>query len=127
MEVKIVLNDPKTGKSYQKQASADAIEHLIGKNIGDEVDLSFLDLSGYSGQISGGSYMTGTPMKKGVDGIALKQILIEKGIGNRQGIRRRKSVAGSTVGQFTSQVNIKITKYGEKPLEQAPEEKKQDG
>ncbi len=127
MEIKVVINDVKTGKSYQKQLDSDQTDQLAGKKLGEEIDLSFLGLDGYTGQISGGSYMTGTPMKNGIDGIALKQILIEKGVGNKQGIRRRKSVAGNTISQFTSQANIKVLKYGSKPLEEIFAEKKQDG
>ena len=88
------------------------------KRIYEEFDLSFVGLDGYTGIITGGSYMTGMPMSKDLDGSGLRKVLIGKGLGNKQDIRRRKSIAGNTVGQFTSQINIKISKYGEKSLEQ---------
>jgi small subunit ribosomal protein S6e len=118
MEIKIVINDPKTGNSFNKKLESDNADQLFGKKINDELELSFLGLNGYSGVITGGSYMTGMPMSKDLDGSGLKKVLIGKGLGNRQKIRRRKSIAGNTIGQFTSQINIKISKYGEKPLEQ---------
>ncbi len=118
MECKVVLNDKKTGKSYQKVLSEDELSYLFGKKLGDELDLSFLGLDGYKGKISGGSYLTGTPMRKEVDGIGLKKILTGKAIGNREKIRKRKTVAGNTISQFTSQVNIYITEYGSKNLDE---------
>ena len=118
MEIKIVINDSKTGKSFNKTLENDKSDQLFGKKIGEELELSFLGLDGYSGIITGGSYMTGMPMSKDLDGSGLRKVLIGKGLGNKQGIRRRKSLAGNTIGQFTSQINIKISKYGEKSLEQ---------
>ncbi len=116
MECKIVINDSKTGKSYQKTLSEDQLEFFLGKKLGEEIDLSFLGLDGYTGKITGGSHATGIPMRKEIDSIGLKKILIEKGIGNKQGVRRRKSVAGNTISQFTSQINVSIAKYGEKEI-----------
>ncbi|MCL4375913.1 30S ribosomal protein S6e [Candidatus Parvarchaeota archaeon] len=118
MEIKIVINDAKTGKSFNKTLENDKADQLFGKKIGEELELSFLGLDGYSGIITGGSYMTGMPMSKDLDGSGLRKVLIGKGLGNKQKIRRRKSIAGNTIGQFTSQINIKISKYGEKSLEQ---------
>ena len=118
MEMKIVINDSKTGKSFNKTLENDKADQLFGKKIGEELELSFLGLDGYSGIITGGSYMTGMPRSKDLDGSGLRKVLIGKGLGNKQNIRRRKSIAGNTIGQFTSQINIKISKYGEKSLEQ---------
>ncbi|MCL4399428.1 30S ribosomal protein S6e [Candidatus Parvarchaeota archaeon] len=128
MEIKLVINDPKSGKSYNKTLSQEESETLLGKKIGEETDLSFIGLDGYSGMISGGSYMTGTPMMKSADGTGLKRILTSRGFGNRRNVRLRKSVAGNTFSQFSSQVDIKITKYGEKTLEEIfPQKKENNG
>lgn len=118
METKVVINDPKTGKAYNKTLSEDESVSIMSKKLGDEIDMSFLGMDGYTAVITGGSYMTGTPMRKEIDGIGLKPALIGAGVGNRKGIRRRKSVAGNTVSQFTSQINLKITKYGQKALDE---------
>ena len=118
MEMKIVVNDSKTGNSFNRVFESEKADQLFGRKIGDELDLAFLGMEGYSGAVTGGSYMTGMPMSKGIDGSGLKRVLIGKGLGNKNDIRKRKSIAGNTIGQFTSQVNIKISKYGEKSPEQ---------
>jgi len=118
MEVKFVLNEPKSGKSYSKSMDSSEIENLFGKKIGDEIDLSFIGLDNSTGIITGGSYMTGTPMKKGIDGIGLKKVLIGKSLGNRTNVRLRKSLAGESISQFTSQINIKITKLGVEKIDE---------
>jgi small subunit ribosomal protein S6e len=127
METKIVISDPKTGKAYSKTLSTDEALSISGKKFGEEITLAFLGLEGYSAIITGGSYMTGTPMRKEIDGIGLKKVLIKSGVGNKEGVRRRKSVAGNTLSQFTSQVNLKVTKYGEKPLDELMPAKKDNG
>jgi small subunit ribosomal protein S6e len=124
MEVKLVINNTNGGKSYSKVLTQGELENFTGKRLGEELDLSFIGLDGYSGRITGGSYMTGTPMRKDIDGIGLKKILSKWGVGNKTGVRRRKSVAGNTISQFTSQINVAITKQGSKNLEEAFPKKK---
>ncbi len=119
MEVKFVVSDPKTGKSIKKVLESEKVDQLFGRKIGEEIDLSIVGLDGYSAVITGGSYMTGMPMSKDLDGSGLKKVLIGKDLGNRTDVRKRKSIAGNAVGQFTSQLNVKITKYGDKALENA--------
>lgn len=119
MEIKFVINDPKNGKSVNKVLESDKADAVFGKKLGEEIDLSIVGMDGYSGVITGGSYMTGMPMSNDFDGSGLKKVLIGKSLGNKKNIRLRKSLAGNTIGQFTSQVNVKIVKYGEKPLETA--------
>jgi small subunit ribosomal protein S6e len=127
METKIIISDPKTTKSYDRKLSAEEALSLSSKKLGEEIDLSFIGLDGYTACITGGSYATGTPMRKEIDGIGLKKIMISSGVGNKQGIRRRKSVGGNTISQFTSQINLSIIKYGQKPLEEAFPAKKDNG
>ena len=57
MEIKIVINDPKTGKSFNKSLDSEKADQLFGKKINEEFDLSFVGLDGYVGIITGGSYM----------------------------------------------------------------------
>ncbi|MCW1294086.1 MAG: 30S ribosomal protein S6e [Candidatus Parvarchaeota archaeon] len=115
MEAKLVLNDPSTEKSYSRVISNEEIDNLLGLKIGDEFDMSFLGLDGYKGRVTGGSYMTGTPMDKSIDGTGLKRVLK---VLNKHGLRKRKSVAGNTISQFTSQINVKIVSYGSKKLDE---------
>ena len=83
MEIKIVINDSKTGKSFNKTLESDKVDQLFGKKLGEEIDLSFLGMDGYLGMITGGSYMTGMPMSKDLDGSGLRKVLIGKGLGNK--------------------------------------------
>ncbi|MBE5729515.1 30S ribosomal protein S6e [Candidatus Parvarchaeota archaeon] len=115
METKLVINDPTSKKSYSKTVSTEEMSNIFGLKIGEDLDLSFIGLDGYKGKITGGSYMTGTPMDRSIDGTGLKKVLK---VVNKHGLRKRKSVAGNTISQFTSQINIKIIEYGSKKLDE---------
>ncbi|NOQ55776.1 MAG: 30S ribosomal protein S6e [Nanohaloarchaea archaeon] len=129
--IKFVINEPKTGKSFQKEMEDKTVAGLIGKKIGDEIDAGIIGLPGYKITITGGSDKNGFGMRKDVDGTARKKILIAKGPGYKynKGIRRRKSIRGNTVSTETAQINAKITKVGPKKLEEllgaSTEEKKE--
>jgi small subunit ribosomal protein S6e len=116
-EVKLVINDVKTGKSYQKVISDDALE---GKKIGDMISGDSVGLPGYELQVRGGSDNAGFPMRWDIDGTARKKALLTGGPGvhlDRRGMRVRKSVRGNVVGKTIVQVNLKVTKYGSKSVE----------
>jgi small subunit ribosomal protein S6e len=88
-----------------------------------------LDLHGYEFEIAGGSDYCGFPMRKDVNGIMRKAILVTKGFGNkynRKGMRLRRTVAGNTIYNKTSQVNLKILKYGSTPLLTVTAEEKKE-
>lgn len=132
-EIKLVINDPKTKRSTQKVLDEAKSKGLFNLKIGDTLEGSKVDLQGYEFQITGGSDKSGTPMRKDVDGKQKRKILIVKGIGHkktRAGVRRRKTIAGNTIGDSTAQVNIKITKYGKEKIEgleeKKPEQKNED-
>jgi len=117
---KIVISDPKTKKAYQKE-----VEHaqsgMVGKKIGDTVSGNNIGCSGYEFQITGGSDKDGFPMRADVEGTGRKRVLVTKGTGFREksrGIRKRKSIRGNTVSQEVSQINVKVTKYGTKQIEE---------
>ncbi len=120
-EIKVVLSNPKTAKSYQKILKGADARKLFGLKIGDTVKGELLDLTGYEFQITGGSDYAGFPMRRDVPGIARKKILAVKGVGIRKlkkgkGIKQRKTVAGNTVYEKTAQVNLKVIKEGKGPL-----------
>jgi len=120
---KLVISDPKTGKSYQREAKDN--KDLLGLKIGDNVKGELIDLTGYEFELTGGSDDTGFPMRKDVAGTARKHVLIVKGFGlrkARKGSRFRRTVAGNTVGHQTAQINLKITKQGTAKLEAVPKE-----
>ena len=119
MVFKIVISDPKTRRAYQKEVEKQA-SGLIGKKIGDTFSGNVLGLSGYEFQITGGSDKEGFPMRRDVEGTARKKILLSSGSGfhpKRKGQRKRKSIRGNTVSTAISQINVKVVKYGDKPLE----------
>ncbi len=117
-ELKFVISDPKTGRSYPKNLHAD----LIGKKIGDTVYGSEIGLSDFEFQITGGSDNAGFPHRKDILGAVRKRVLIGSGAGvriNKKGVKIRKTVRGNTLGNLTSQVNLKIIKQGKESIEKA--------
>ncbi|MCK4335272.1 MAG: 30S ribosomal protein S6e [Candidatus Aenigmarchaeota archaeon] len=117
---KLVVSDPKTKKTYQKEVSQKE-SGLLNRKIGDRVKGDFLGLSGYEIEITGGSDKQGFPMRPNIQGAARKRVLLTGGPGfhpKRKGERRRKSVRGNVISQEIVQVNAKIVKYGKKKLEQ---------
>jgi small subunit ribosomal protein S6e len=121
VEFKAVINDVKTGKSYQVPVTGHHANSLIGKKIGDVVDGIFVGLPGYKLSITGGSDKDGFPMRKDLPGVKRRRILITKGIGlqtTEQGLRLRKSIRGNTISPEVSQLNLKITQFGSKPVDE---------
>jgi len=118
VDVKVVINDTKNGRSYQKPYSN---ERLIGKKIGDKIEGTIVGLQGYELELTGGSDKAGFAMRKDVEGSSRKKILIGKGVGLRKianDVRRKKSVVGNMIGENTAQVNLKVVKYGTKDVKE---------
>ena len=129
MVLKLVIGDK--GKAYKLEIDTDK---LSGKRIGEIVkgDEISGDLHGYEIEITGGSDSSGFPMKKDVEGIGLKRVLLKEGWGMHKvprgvkkknkrtpkGIRLRKTVRGNTVSDKTIQVNMKVVKEGSKKMEE---------
>ena len=132
-EFKLVISDPKKGKSYQKEVKEKEASSLVGLKIGSKVSGDKIELAGYEFEISGGSDNCGFPMRKDLEGTARKKILIVGGVGlhsKRKGMKKRKTVAGNTISNSTSQINMKILKYGKAKLETPspkPETKEGEG
>ncbi|MFH1455980.1 MAG: 30S ribosomal protein S6e [archaeon] len=133
-EFKIVINDPKTGKTYQKTLDEQA---FIGKKIGDKIDGNLVGMAGFELEITGGSDVAGFPMRKDIQGSGRKRALLTSGTGvhiKRKGKKVRKTVMGSTISENIVQINLKIVKGDnvektlglEAPAEEAkPEEVKE--
>ncbi|TDA29814.1 MAG: 30S ribosomal protein S6e [Hadesarchaea archaeon] len=128
---KVVIGDPKTGKSYQVELKEPSSRALLGKRIGDSFDGGLVGLPGYELQITGGTDKDGFPMRPDLPGPGHHRALLSGGPGyhpRKKGERRRKRVHGNVVAEDIRQINAKIVKYGEKPVEELlkpPEEKKQ--
>jgi len=119
MEYKVVVSDPKTGRSYQLAVKDDQAKKIKGKKIGEAVEGAALGLPGYKVEITGGADKSGFPMKKGLHLSRSTNILMGRGVGFRakKGERRRRRVHGEVVGDDIVQVNVKVTEYGSKPLD----------
>lgn len=114
-------------------------ENLVGKKIGESVSGNDIDakLSGYELEITGTSDKAGFPGLKEVEGVSLKKVILTHGTGMRKfrpkGFRIKKTVRGNIISRDTIQINLKVTKTGEKKLEEifpeqvkAKEEKKEE-
>ena len=129
VEFKVVVNDVKQGKSYQIPVSGHHANALVGKRIGEEVDGIFVSLPGYKLVITGGTDKDGFPMRPDLPGMIKKRILLTKGIGFRpekKGKRKKKTLRGNTISQDIVQINMKITKYGAKAIEELLSAKKEE-
>ena len=121
---KAVINDtaPSSGgRAFGIDITGSNYNHFLGKRIGDTVDGMFVgegdkSLSGYKLQITGGSDLTGRPMRPELAGGGIKSVLITAGIGYN-GIRRRRNLRGNVVSQDTRQINLKITEVGNRSLD----------
>lgn len=107
-------------------------EILIGKSIGDQFKGNEIgeDFANYEFEITGGSDFSGFPLKKGVEGIGLKRVLLKKGWGmkdKRKGVRIRKTLRGQTISDKTVQINLKVLKEGTKKIEEIfPDQNKKE-
>ncbi len=104
---KLIISDPKTGKSEVKELKGGEANILTGLKIGDTVDLSAVGVKGKT-KITGGSDTAGFPMRKDVTGGVKRRVLIARGVGfksGEKGQKRRKLVRGSTITDEIYQVN----------------------
>ena len=129
-EFKIVISDPKTGKSYQREAKEDIANTFLNMKIGYDIKGEALDLPGYEFRITGGSDNAGFPMRPDISGLVRKRIFAVSGIGlkkKEKGIKQRKTVCGNVITESIAQINMIITKYGRQSLEtEADVEKKEE-
>lgn len=133
MAFKFVVSEPGTKKSYQKEVEEDKAISLVGKKIGDEFPGDAINLTGYTLQITGGTDKDGFPMHPSVGGSVKKRLLLVGRPGfhpKLKGQRKRKTVRGNTISTDIAQINCKVIKKGEKPLEglipAKPKEKKEE-
>ena len=108
---KIIVADPKTGKSQSVELKDQEAQPLLGLKIGDELDGTLMGLSGKV-KITGGSDKAGFPMRSDVMGGVKKYVLMTKGIGFRkgagEGLKKRKLVRGNTITDEIYQVNAML-------------------
>lgn len=128
-------------KSFQIERDQSDCEALIGLKIGDTFSGDVIGLEGYELKITGGTDKDGFPMRPDLPGTVKKRLLLKKSIGFKgkkrrkkelvkiKGLRKRKTVRGNTIDKHIVQINCKVVKQGEKPLEELvgkKEEKKKE-
>ncbi|MDI9646133.1 MAG: 30S ribosomal protein S6e [Archaeoglobales archaeon] len=122
MEFRVVISDPSTGKAYQKVISGANANRLIGKQIGDVISGTIVELPpDYELKITGGTDKDGFPMRPDLPGSARRKLLLSGGVGynpKEKGIRRRKSIRGRVISKDILQINMVVVKHGKIPLEE---------
>ena len=122
VEFKVVISDPKTGRAYQKVVSGANANKLIGKQIGDVINGTLVDLPpDYELQITGGSDKDGFPMRPDLPGTGRRRLLLSGGVGYNppeKGVRKRKTVRSRVISKDIVQINMKVVKHGKTPLEE---------
>ena len=121
VDFKAIVNDKKTGKSYNVAVSGHHANSLIGISIGETVDGIFVGLPGYKLQITGGSDKNGTPMRKDLPGNKRRMLLMSEGLGFHEkypGQRRRVAIHGCVISEKIVQINMAVTEYGPKSIEE---------
>lgn len=117
MEFKIVVNDVKTGKSYQKAINSEA---FLGKKLGEKIEGNLIGIKDYEFKITGGSDKAGFPMRKDIEIAGRKKVLSGNSVGikvKEKGIRIRKTVRGGIISDQTAQINLRVEKYGSEALD----------
>lgn len=119
--MRLVISDPKTGKSYQTELAKEMENNIVGKKIGEEIEGNLVGAPGYKLQFTGGSDQSGFPMRRDVTGQRKMHALLSGGTGfkpTRNGERRRKLVRGNAYSGDIMQVNLKVVSGQGQPLEQ---------
>ncbi|GAB3413600.1 30S ribosomal protein S6e [Haloparvum alkalitolerans] len=110
-EFQVVVADPDTGATFQREVDGQDANRFLGLSLGDEADGAAVGLDGFTVEITGGSDETGRPMRADVPGTSLKELLLEGGVGyepSREGERKRVTVRGAEVAEDVAQINVKV-------------------
>jgi len=108
-QFKLILSDPKTGRSEVHELKENNAQLLVGMKVGETMDGAKIGLQG-SFVITGVSDREGVPMRGDVQGSGKKYVLLTKGVGMKtepEGGKKRKLVRGNTLTEEIFQVNAK--------------------
>jgi small subunit ribosomal protein S6e len=106
---KLIIADPKTGKSESREVKDAGAQLLMGRRIGDVMDGGPLGLTSKL-VITGGSDRAGFPMRADVLGGGKNYVLLTEGVGFRngeEGVKKRRLVRGGTITEEIYQINAK--------------------
>lgn len=112
----VVVADPETGATYQRDVDEQDANRFLGKSLGETVDGGAVGLDGFELELTGGSDDAGRPMRGDVSGPNLREVLLTGGTGykpSREGERKRVTVRGSEVSDAVAQINAKISAHGD--------------
>jgi len=118
---KVIVSDPKGGKSKVVELDGARAVPLIGRKLGETIDGSVVGMSGRKLQITGGSDKDGFPMRPNIHGGVRVSVIVSKSVGfhpKREGERQRKTLRGNVITEDIAQVNAKVlekAKKAEKP------------
>jgi len=120
MEFKVVVSDPESGKSYQREVKDEKAARIGTLKLGEEFDGALVGLVGYTLKITGGSDKAGFPLKKGIQGMKRAMVLMEGGVGYnpQKRVRVRKRVRGEKIAEDVVQVNTAVVKRAKKTIEE---------
>jgi small subunit ribosomal protein S6e len=106
---KLILSDPKSGKSEAQEVKDSSAQLLIGRKIGDVLDGTTIGLTGKI-MVTGGSDRAGFPLRRDTLGGGKNYVLLTRGVGYKttdRGAKKRKLVRGNTITEETYQINAK--------------------
>ncbi len=115
------IGDPSTGRTYHLKLPKESIKFFIGRRLGEEISGDVFGLSGYTFKITGGTDKDGFPMHPSLQSAGKKKILLSSPPGfhpQKRGERRAKTVRGAIISDAIKQINLRVIKSGEKPLEE---------
>ena len=119
--MKIVISDPKIGKSFGVDIPKDKESSFIGKKIGEKLEGGIVGAEGYELVITGGSDISGFPIRKDVSGPRRVGVILSSGTGitkHKKGFRAKRNVRGNIISDQIVQINTSVTQQGSKPLEE---------
>ncbi|MEM2759224.1 MAG: 30S ribosomal protein S6e [Nitrososphaerales archaeon] len=108
---KLIVANPKNGKSTTYELKDKQAQPLLGLKIGDVFDATVLGVEGKI-KITGGSDKSGVPMRHDVHGGVKRYVLLAKGVGLqsvKEGERKRKLVRGNVITDEIYQINALLT------------------
>ncbi len=115
------IGDPNTGKTFHVKLPKDNIRFFVGRRIGEEISGDAFGLPGYTFKITGGTDKDGFPMHPSLQIPGKKKVLLSSPPGfhpRKKGERRAKTVRGAIISDAIKQINLRVVKVGEKPLEE---------
>ncbi len=118
--MKIVMST-KTGKAYQADVPQDKVSAFLGLKIKDEIDGGLVGAAGYKLKITGGSDISGFPIREDVSGSRRMKVLLSEPPGfnpTLRGERARRTVHGNQVDLEIAQLNTIVIADGPQPLEE---------